>query len=372
MDFEEYLHPEFLKLIEEIHLQGFKTGIVGGTCRDFHMGKPNKHDYDCELRPLDLNGSLLDAFEKLKFSDNYKVEKLPYNIIKLIHNGFTVELTLPRKEKFNSEFSHSNFEAEFSAYIDNSEAALRRDFTINSIIYEFNGGWQLIDPLDGVQDLQLKKLKPCGVNFQKDPVRFLRAVRFKILYGFEVDPDILQWGKHINIEDFSSHYLRLEAVKSKKPLVFILELFGLLGIQYETSFEEFLRENEYIYGKLKDHLNSICFLEKEFMEYAIEVFDFSLNPVQIDTQIQFRKIKHLDIEEFIQLDLNIGLVKKFKYFSSLETPYIETLIKLGLLDIDKNIIEQIMKEKVEVNDIELSMRGTVSLFRKLKSVKFDN
>ncbi len=371
MDFEEYLHPEFLKLIEKIHLQGFKTGIVGGTCRDFYLGKPNKHDYDCELRPLDLNGNLLEAFEKLKFSEDYKIERLPYNIIKLTHNGFTVELTLPRKEKFNENFSHSNFQAEFSAYIDNSEAALRRDFTINSIIYEFNGGWQLIDPLEGVQDLKLKKLKPCGVDFQKDPVRFLRAVRFKILYGFDVDSDILQWAKHINIEDFSSHYLRQEATKSKKPLVFILELFGLLGLQYETNFEDFLREDEYIYGKLKDHLNSLCFLEKELIEYAIEVFDFSLKPVHLEKPIKFRNIQQLDLDEFIQLELDSNLVKTFKYFSNLDSPYIEILVKLGLIDIDKKIIDRIIKATVDVEDIEFNMRSVVSLFRKIKSVNFD-
>jgi Poly A polymerase head domain len=62
-----------------------------------------------------------------------------------------------------------------------------RDFTINAIAQPVTGG-DLIDPLDGRQDLEERKLRAVSDSvFEDDPLRLLRAVRLEDELGFALD-----------------------------------------------------------------------------------------------------------------------------------------------------------------------------------------
>jgi hypothetical protein len=62
-----------------------------------------------------------------------------------------------------------------------------RDFTINAIAQPVTGG-DLIDPLDGRQDLEERKLRAVSDGvFEDDPLRLLRAVRLEDELGFALD-----------------------------------------------------------------------------------------------------------------------------------------------------------------------------------------
>jgi tRNA nucleotidyltransferase/poly(A) polymerase len=86
-----------------------------------------------------------------------------------------------------------------STYID--VAALRgetlaqdlydRDFTINALAIEQTpaGGWNLVDPLSGRQDLADRVLRAAlPHSFVHDPVRTLRAVRMSAQFGCGIEP----------------------------------------------------------------------------------------------------------------------------------------------------------------------------------------
>ena len=66
---------------------------------------------------------------------------------------------------------------------------LRRDFTINAIAEDPDGG--LIDPHNGVADLRAGILRHVSPAFGEDPVRILRAARFAARFGFTVAPETL-------------------------------------------------------------------------------------------------------------------------------------------------------------------------------------
>jgi poly(A) polymerase len=73
-----------------------------------------------------------------------------------------------------------------------SEDACRRDFTINSL-YLDPVAKQVIDYQGGVDDLQNRRLKLIGdpdTRFAEDPVRMLRALRFKAKLGFAIPDDL--------------------------------------------------------------------------------------------------------------------------------------------------------------------------------------
>lgn len=70
----------------------------------------------------------------------------------------------------------------------------RRDFTINAIAKDVETG-QIIDPFNGIQDIQ-KKIIRCVGNpidrFHEDSLRVLRALRFSITKGFEIHESIFE------------------------------------------------------------------------------------------------------------------------------------------------------------------------------------
>lgn len=67
---------------------------------------------------------------------------------------------------------------------------LRRDFTINAMARDPQSG-EIFDPWGGRQDLERKLIRAVGDEphrrFDEDPLRMLRAVRFAVQLGFDID-----------------------------------------------------------------------------------------------------------------------------------------------------------------------------------------
>jgi tRNA nucleotidyltransferase/poly(A) polymerase len=70
---------------------------------------------------------------------------------------------------------------------------IRRDFTVNAMAIAEDG--TLIDLFNGREDLKRKTLRtplPAERTMMDDPLRFLRALRFSITKGFDIDGDIFK------------------------------------------------------------------------------------------------------------------------------------------------------------------------------------
>ncbi|MCT6882169.1 MAG: multifunctional CCA addition/repair protein, partial [Snodgrassella alvi] len=66
---------------------------------------------------------------------------------------------------------------------------LRRDLTINAMAEDKQGN--LIDPYNGLNDLQQGILRHISPAFAEDPVRILRIARFAARYGFQIAPETM-------------------------------------------------------------------------------------------------------------------------------------------------------------------------------------
>ncbi len=68
------------------------------------------------------------------------------------------------------------------------EDAARRDFTVNAL-YQGVGGGQVLDPTGkGLEDLKTKTLRVLhDKSFIDDPTRIIRALKFALRFGFELD-----------------------------------------------------------------------------------------------------------------------------------------------------------------------------------------
>ena len=63
-----------------------------------------------------------------------------------------------------------------------------RDFTVNAMAEPLAGG-ETVDPHGGREDLAARRLRMVGARaLRDDPLRTLRAVRFAVELGFEIEP----------------------------------------------------------------------------------------------------------------------------------------------------------------------------------------
>lgn len=155
--------------------------LVGGAVRDKLLGRQESSDLDIvtKLDALELVGFLRSS----GIVEGEPVTYARFGTAMIRVAGSTIELVQARKESYNSESRKPDVEKATLL-----EDAKRRDFTVNTLLKNIHTG-EMLDLLDrGMDDLQAKVLRtPLDpqATFFDDPLRMLRAVRFKWKLGFE-------------------------------------------------------------------------------------------------------------------------------------------------------------------------------------------
>lgn len=105
-----------------------------------------------------------------------------------LHPQTNEQYALARTERKIS-LGYKGFEVFTSPQVTLQEDLARRDLTINSIAKDENGN--IIDPFNGVADLEAGILRHVSPAFSEDPVRILRAARFAARFGFRIAPETM-------------------------------------------------------------------------------------------------------------------------------------------------------------------------------------
>ena len=154
-----------------------QTYIVGGAVRDELLGLAVKdQDYV-------VVGSTPEAMETAGFKPVGK------DFPVFLHPKTHQEYALARTER-KTGLGYKGFVVHASPDVTLVEDLARRDLTINAIAKAENG--QLIDPFNGLADIQSKTLRHVSDAFAEDPVRILRAARFAARFtDFNVAPETI-------------------------------------------------------------------------------------------------------------------------------------------------------------------------------------
>ena len=142
--------------------------LVGGSVRDFLMGKSFK----------DRDIAIQDA-------ENYAVKlaaKFDGTLITLDEENKIFRIVLRDKENYIdiAELRGNSIEDDLS----------QRDFTINAIAYDLKTE-KFIDTFGGTDDIKHQKIRAIKEkNFVDDPLRILRAFRFRSTTGFELQKEL--------------------------------------------------------------------------------------------------------------------------------------------------------------------------------------
>jgi len=136
---------------------------VGGAVRDELLGLPVKD------RDFVVVGSTIEEMLSL----GYKSVGKDFPVF--LHPKTLEEYALARTERKTAS-GYKGFVVHVSPEVTLEQDLARRDLTINAIAKDADGN--LIDPYNGVADLQSGILRHVSTSFSEDPVRILRAARF--------------------------------------------------------------------------------------------------------------------------------------------------------------------------------------------------
>lgn len=167
---------------------GHPAWRVGGSVRDELMHRRSKDgDYVMRASLPALHAALKAARARPTLMEDRRGRKLGY---RARHKGTEVEIVLPRAERKIKRVDGDigNERHAFDIVVDPTlplaEDALRRDFRFNAIYIDVHTR-EVVDPLDGITDLEDKTIRTTHPDsFADDPLRILRALRFVSTLGF--------------------------------------------------------------------------------------------------------------------------------------------------------------------------------------------
>lgn len=225
---------EILYIIEKINSFGFKAYVVGGSVRDFYLGKkPYDYDIATSAKPEDI---------KKIFKNNVLStigEKYGTIIIKI--NSFDVEITTFRLED-NYKDNRKPSEVFFTS--DLKEDLKRRDFTINAMAYSEKEG--LIDLFNGREDLDKKIIRTVGDPFTRineDALRILRGIRLAGQLDFKIEENLY---KEIIKNRHLLRNLSKERIKTELDKILLSDIPSkALRIMAQTSVLEIIMPDLY-------------------------------------------------------------------------------------------------------------------------------
>jgi tRNA nucleotidyltransferase (CCA-adding enzyme) len=178
----DLMPPELERILRETP-ELRRAFLVGGCVRDALLGLPAGKDFDVEVFGADYR-TLLEALSRWGRTD---LVGRSFGVIKLsTGSGHNYDFTLPRKDS-KAAPGHKGFEVEFDPAMTPQEAAARRDFTINSILYDPRAR-QVIDFFGGIADLKNRVLRHTSDSFVEDPLRVLRGMQFAGRFDLRADP----------------------------------------------------------------------------------------------------------------------------------------------------------------------------------------
>ena len=185
-DCAKFLDQPSFSLIGNVADQlGQECYVVGGFVRDKHLGRPIKMDLD--FVTVGSGIELARAVQKeLKPKPKLTVFK-SFGTAHMKYKGIDLEFVGARKESYRKD--SRNPLVENGSLQDDQD---RRDFTINAMAICLNKDrWgELLDPFDGISDLDKKRITtPLAPDktFDDDPLRMMRAVRFAAQLDFRID-----------------------------------------------------------------------------------------------------------------------------------------------------------------------------------------
>ena len=200
-----------IEVIATLGKQGYDAYIVGGGVRDTLLGlNPKDFDAVTDAKPFEVK----DIFGK-----RCRIIGRRFQLAHVYSGREMIEVaTFRAPPNGNAHTTSDGMIVRDNVWGDIEQDFARRDFSINALYYHPIKG-VVHDFCDALSDIESKTLRLLGhapVRIEEDPVRLLRALRFKAKLGFEFDTELAEQFNAKNwalLEQVSPHRLYDETQK---------------------------------------------------------------------------------------------------------------------------------------------------------------
>jgi len=184
---QDSIFPIIASSAKELSMDSY---VIGGYVRDLILERGKSKDIDIVAVGSGIQLAKKVA-SKLKGKPNVSVYK-NFGTAMIKHHNWEIEFVGARTESYTRDSRKPVVED--GTLLDDQK---RRDFTINTMAISLNESdyGQLLDPFDGVKDLNNKLIRTPldpSVTYSDDPLRMLRAIRFATQLGFNIELKSLQ------------------------------------------------------------------------------------------------------------------------------------------------------------------------------------
>jgi len=231
----DILAPRFPEKDFFVRKFGANVYAVGGYVRDLILGINGDNVDLVDL--LICHHPIEDIVKALESDGRVNQVGKSFGVIKFKIHERTYDIALPRKDRpAESDIrGHKDFIIHADPDLPIEEDLSRRDFRCNSIALRLQDGL-VIDPLNGREDIKNRIIRLTNPKaFPDDPLRVLRAARFASVLGFEIDKEVYQASKNIDLSGLSLERVTDETfrilLESPQPSIGLEELFKLSALR---------------------------------------------------------------------------------------------------------------------------------------------
>lgn len=200
-----------IEVIATLSKSGFEAYIVGGGVRDTLLGlSPKDFDAVTDAKPHEVK----DLFGK-----RCRIIGRRFQLAHVYSGRDMIEVaTFRAPPNGDAHTTSDGMIVRDNVWGDIEQDFARRDFSINAMYYQPIKGvvHDFCNALDDIKTKTLRLLGHAPVRVEEDPVRLLRALRFKAKLGFDFDKELSQQFHDDNwalLEQVSPHRLYDESQK---------------------------------------------------------------------------------------------------------------------------------------------------------------
>jgi tRNA nucleotidyltransferase (CCA-adding enzyme) len=241
------MDQQVLRICKAVREAGGRAVLVGGWVRDRLCGLETK-DFDIEVYGLDSArvravlesiasvNTVGEHFSVYKLVFQRQVEGAKRNLTSPFpadqnNERVEIDVSIPRRES-KSGRGHRAFVIEGDPSMSFQEAARRRDFTINAVMYDPLTG-ETIDPYGGEKDFKRRVLRAVAADtFVEDSLRVLRAVQLAARFEMTVEPSTAELCRNMDLSDLPSERIWGEVEK-----LLLLAEHPSIGLQAALELE---------------------------------------------------------------------------------------------------------------------------------------
>lgn len=195
------------QVVRALRDAGHAAYFAGGCVRDMLLGR--------EPEDIDIATSALPEVVAGIFGRRSKLVGASFGVVLVREGDHEFEVATFRKESGYSDSRHPDIVVFTSA----EEDVCRRDFTINGMLFDPVDS-EVIDHVGGRPDLDARLIRAIGdpaERFAEDHLRMLRAVRFAVRFGFDIEQKTIE-----AVQDIASGLRTVSAERVRSELMGIL------------------------------------------------------------------------------------------------------------------------------------------------------